>query len=758
MGDGSDFAGVIGRTRAQSEPSWPAEVRAPVGAPNVLVVLLDDVGFAQLGCFGSDLRTPHLDALAAAGLRYGNFHTTALCSPTRSCVLTGRNHHANGMGRIVDLATGFPGYDAHIPAANGFLSEMLAPHGYAAWAVGKWHLTPAHEMHLGATRARWPLGRGFERYYGFFGGEAHQFAPALVHDNHFADPPRTIEEGYHLTEDLADRAIAYVRDLRAADGDKPFFLYFCPGACHSPHQAPPDWIDAERGRFDAGWDVWREETFGRQQAMGLLPPTTELSPRPEWVPAWDDLSADEQRLMARYMECFAAMLSHTDHQIGRIVAALDQLGELDNTLILALSDNGASSEGGPTGSVNDLRPWNLAPRDVDEALGRIDEIGGPWVHNNYPWGWTMAGNTPFRRWKRETHEGGVADPLIVHWPARIAARGEVRSQYVHAIDLVPTVLDAIGIEAPSELAGVAQRELDGVGFTETFAEADAPDRRTTQYYEMFGCRAIYHEGWKAVTFVPIAQFDHDFDADRWELYHVAVDPSEGHDRADDEPDRLRSMIDLWWSEARRNQVFPLDAAPFDHLFGQRPPVGPAERDRVVYHPGTGAVAEEVAVDVRNRNHRITAEVTIGAEAAEGMLVAQGSGLSGWALYVQGGRLVYVHNFVGLEERRVVSDVPVPVGDHTLGYRFERTGDHRGLGTLSIDDRPVGQVEIERFTPTRFSLTGDGLWCGRHPGLPVDRSYRAPFPFRGTLHRVVVEVEGEAGRDPTAEAELAISRE
>ncbi|MGH9033948.1 MAG: arylsulfatase, partial [Acidimicrobiia bacterium] len=424
----TEFRGKIGRYRSESEPWWPEAVRPPPGAPNVLVVLLDDVGFAQVGCFGSDIDTPNFDRLAANGLRYTNFHTTALCSPTRACVLTGRNHHRVGMGRITDLATGFPGYNCRIGREHGFLSEMLVPHGYAAYAVGKWHLTPEDERDLGASRIRWPLGRGFERFYGFFGGETHQFAPSLVHDQHRVPPPRSWDDGYHLTEDLADRAIEYVTDLRHADPAKPFFLYLCTGACHSPHQAPPDWIERYRGRFDEGWDAWREATLARQIAAGVIEAGTELSPRPDWVPAWDSLPADQQRVFARFQECFAGFLSHADHHIGRVVDFLAETGDLDDTLVMVLSDNGASSEGGPTGSVNDARPWNLAPREVDEAIARIDELGGPSLHNNYPWGWTVAGNTPFRRWKREVHEGGVADPLIVSWPARIATAGEVRHQ------------------------------------------------------------------------------------------------------------------------------------------------------------------------------------------------------------------------------------------------------------------------------------------------------------------------------------------
>ncbi|MCH7790384.1 MAG: arylsulfatase, partial [Acidobacteria bacterium] len=438
-----EFRGTIGRYHWESEPHWPEPVRAPKDAPNVVIVLLDDVGYAQLAPYGSDIETPTIDRLAAGGLTFTNFHTTALCSPTRACVLTGRNHHSVGMGRITDLATGFPGYDATISHRHGFLPEMLEPQGWATYGVGKWHLTPRSDHHLGASRRRWPLGRGFQRYYGFFEGETNHFGPALIHDNHQVEQPEGSD--YHFTEDMADKAIEWLTDLRNADGDKPFFLYFATGACHSPHQAPPSYLEAYRGRFDLGWDLWRAEIFERQKASGLLPDTTELSPRPDWVPAWDDLSDDERRVCARYMEAFAAMLTHTDAQIGRLIDHLESTGELDNTIVLVMSDNGASSEGGPAGSLNDLRTWNVCDTPLSEAIERIDEIGGPSIHNNYPWGWTVAGNTPFRRWKREVNEGGVADPFIIHWPARIEG-GERRRHYCHAIDITPTILDACGVE------------------------------------------------------------------------------------------------------------------------------------------------------------------------------------------------------------------------------------------------------------------------------------------------------------------------
>jgi arylsulfatase A-like enzyme len=754
--DPGEFKGRIGRYHWESEPWWPPEPVPRPGAPNVLVVLLDDVGFAQLGCFGSDIATPSFDRLAAEGLRYANFHTTALCSPTRACVLTGRNHHTCGMGRIIELASGFPGYDVRIPRSCGLLPEMLTPHGYAAYAVGKWHLTPEEEAHLGARRDRWPLGRGFQRFYGFFEGETHQFVPALVHDSHFVEPPRSYEDGYHLTEDLVDRAIEYLEDLRHVDVDKPWLLYLATGACHSPHQAPAEWIARYRGRFDAGWDRWREETLPRQIASGLLPTPTALSPRPDWVPAWDDLSPEERRVYARYMEAFAGMLSHTDAQVGRLVDWLERRGELERTLVLVLSDNGASSEGGPVGSLNDARAWNVVPRTVEEAAERLDEIGGPRIHNNYPWGWTVAGNTPFRRWKRETHEGGVADPLIVCWPGGIGARGEVRSQYVHAIDLVPTILEVVGIDPPAALGGVEQRPIEGTSFAYSFADAAAPERHATQYYEMFGCRALYHEGWKAVAYHPIQSDNPGLDRAAWELYDLRADPSECHDLAAERPDRLRALIERWWIEAARHQVLPLDNRPFSDLVMGRPPAVPPRR-RYVYRPGRAPVPETVAVNVKNRPHTISAHVEVdGRGPVAGVLAVQGSVLGGWSFHLLAdGRLCYVHNLAGWRAYRVEGAVGERLGPgaHVLSFRFLPGTDgatHRGL--LLVDGEEVAAGPIDRATWARFSLTGAGLTVGwARDFSPADGDYRGPFRFTGTLDRVEIDVEGEGFIDAEAEA-------
>jgi arylsulfatase A-like enzyme len=738
-----EFRGTIGRYHWESTPWWPEPRRAPVDAPNVLLIVLDDVGFAQLGCFGSDLDTPVFDGLAARGLRYRNFHTTALCSPTRSCLLTGRNHHANGMGRITDLATGFPGYDAHIPRSNPFLSELLVPHGYAAWAIGKWHLTPDDESHLAGRRDRWPLGRGFERFYGFFHGETHQNAPTLVYDSHFIDPPCSVADGYHLTEDLADHAIEFVRDLRQVDPDKPFFAYFCPGACHSPHHAPRAWIDHYRGRFDEGWDSWRERAFARQLDAGLLPLQTVLSERPPWVPAWADLTGDERRVYARYMEAFAGYLSHTDHHVGRLLESLSETGDLERTVVIVCSDNGASSEGGAVGSLNDGRAWNGVPRTVEEAVTVLDEIGGPRWHNNYPWGWTVAGNTPFRRWKREVHEGGVADPLIVSWPNHIGRHGEIRHQYVHAIDITPTVL---------ELAGVTTNApMDGTSFAATFDDATAPDLRRVQYYEMFGCRALYQDGWKAVMYHPIQSDRPGLDAVPWELYHVEEDPSETRDLAGEEPERLQTMIERWWEEAERNNVLPLDNRPFAEFVFDRPDSVP-ERATYVYWPNTGMVSQEVAVNVRNRDHTITAEIE---DDGEGVLISQGSLLGGWTFFKRADVLTYVHNLAGWRHYRVDASVRLAPGPHTLGFRFTKTTDFGGDGELLVDGHVVQRATIERVTPIRFSITGDGLWCGRGGNLAVADDYAGPFPWNGVLRRVVVDVSGPRHLDAEGEAEAAL---
>jgi arylsulfatase len=747
-----------------------------------VLVVLDDVGYAQLGCYGSDIQTPVLDGLAAGGVRLANFHTTALCSPTRACLLTGRNHHRSGMGRVADLPAGFPGYWSKPPRENGYLAEILRGAGYATYAVGKWHLTPEDETNMAASRATWPLARGFDRWYGFHGGETHQFVPALFSDNHSVRRPASAAavDGYHLTEDLADRAIGFVADLRAVDADKPFFLYLATGACHSPHQPPARWREHYAGRFDQGWDAWREQTFARQLSGGLLPTGTALSARPSWVPAWDGLTEAEKQVAARFMECFAGFMSHADEQIGRVFDFLADTGDAGNTIVVVVSDNGASSEGGADGSINDVRLVNLDPAPTQEMLRRIDEIGGPTTHNNYPWGWTMAGNTPFRRWKREVHEGGIADPCIIAWPAGGFEPGGIRHQFAHAVDVLPTVLEFAGVEPPGEIDGIAQTAIDGVSFSYLLGPAGrlAPERHQTQYFEMFGSRAIYHQGWKAVTFHPVGPLYDDqnpndsFDDDVWELYHVAEDLSESRDLAGERPELLASMIDLWWEEARRNQVLPLDNRALWALVNPKPD-DRRPRSEFRYFPAGSIVPETVAVNVRNRSHALIVDLTIpgpgpgpgagpgaglGPGPADGVLLALGSVLGGWSLHVLDGKPRYVHNLYGKERHVVEASTALASGDHRIEYEFTKDDGLGGVGVLRCDGVEVGRAQIPRFTPSGFNAAGVGLTCGYEWGPAIGTGYEAPFPFAGVIRRAVVETRGPVVRDPLAELEAILAQQ
>jgi arylsulfatase A-like enzyme len=766
------FEGTIGDDWRDSEPWWPPVPTPPDGAPNVVLVVLDDVGFAQLGCYGSDIDTPVLDSLAADGIRLTNFHTTALCSPTRACLMTGRNHHRSGMGRVADLSTGFPGYWARPPRENGFLSEILRANGYATYAVGKWHLSPEDETNVAASRATWPLGRGFDRWYGFHGGETHQFTPALFHDNHAVRPPRAPEAGYHLSADLAERAIEFVGDLRAVRDDVPFFLYFATGACHSPHHAPAEWIERYRGRFAQGWDRWREETFARQRAAGVVPDTAVLSPRPGWVPSWDSLDDGQRALAERFMECFAAFLSYTDAQLGRVLDFIHDLGETDDTVVIAVSDNGASSEGGRDGTINEGLLSNFDGAGTAEMLRRIDEIGGPLSHTNYPWGWTMAGNTPFRRWKREVHEGGVADPCIVRLPSRLQPGGEMgasggmRRQFTHAVDVLPTVLELAGITAPDALEGIAQSRLDGTSFAYLLGPdgAQAPERHRTQHFEMLGSRGIYHDGWKAVTYHPVGPIYGDglrasapFDDDVWELYHVAEDVSEVHDLAAEHPEKLAELVQLWWDEARRNDVLPLDNRVLEamaHRHDRRP-----ARQTYRYFQGGAPVPEFVAVDIRNRSHVLSVALDVPEGVVpHGALLALGCALGGWSLHFLDGRLRYLHNLSGQDVYEVTSETALGPGRHDVECRFEKDGGAGGHAVLLCDGATVGSGTIDRFTPVAFNEVGIGLTCGYEWGPAVGRDYAAPFTFNGTILRAEVSATGPVVRDPVAEVAAILAEQ
>ncbi len=775
---GTAFPGVIGRTTDESSPAWPQPVRAVPGTPNILIIILDDTGFGQLGCYGSPIATPNIDTLAAGGLLYNNMHTTALCSPSRSCIITGRNHHANGMAAITELATGYPGYDGNIPFENGFLSEMLLRHGYNTYMVGKWHLMPSEQESAAGPYDRWPLGRGFERFYGFLGGDTSQWYPDLVYDNHQVTPEKTPEAGYHLTADLADKAIDFIADAKQVAPSKPFFLNFCTGATHAPHHVPKEWADRYSGRFDDGWDAYRERVFARQKELGVAPPEAELSRHDPDVPAWDSLTPEARRLAVRMMEVYAGFLSHTDHHIGRLLDFLRETGEFDSTLIMLVSDNGASAEGGVTGTTNELQFFNNAPEPLEDSLRKIDDLGGPSTFNHYPWGWTWAGNTPFRRWKRETYRGGASDPFLIHWPAGITARGEVRTQYAHIIDIVPTVLDVLGVEPPAEIRGVTQSPLHGASFAYTFTDPAAPTRHHTQYFEMLGHRAIDHDGWRAVcpwpgpSFteagkpfgVPISAEDlTDLDAHHWELYHVARDFAENHDVAEQHRDKLIEMISLWYVEAGRYNVLPIDSSGAVRLAVERPQITEA-RTSHTFRPGTQTLPFAVAPRVLNRTHSITADAEIPPDGAEGVLLCQGAGTGGWSFYVKDGRLRYSHNYVGRAVYHVESTGTVPPGRHQLRFEFEPTGKPdiaNGEGTpgrarLYIDGQPVGLGDIPITTPIAFNP--GGLTCGANPGSPVVPDYPTPFRFTGTLHSVTVDLDGELITDIESEARMAMSRQ
>ena len=763
--EGTPFNGVIGRTIADSIPAWPAPLRAKEGAPNVLMIVLDDVGFAWLGCYGSNIDTPNIDRLAQNGLRYTNFHTTALCSPTRTCLITGRNHHSNAMACITEAATGFPGYNGQIPKANGFLSEMLMPQGYANFAIGKWHLTPDEETNMASRKDRWPLGRGFERYYGFLGGETDQWDPDLISDNSTVQrPDRTrTKPYYHNCDDLTDKAIEFLADLKAVAPTKPFFLYYCLGACHAPHHVPREWADKYKGKFDMGWDEWRRQTLERQKQMGIVPQDTELPPREPEVQEWDSLPDDEKRLYTRMMEVYAGYLSYADACIGRLLGALDKVQELENTIVVLVSDNGASAEGGEHGSVNENLFFNMVPDDLQRNLQMLDKLGGPETYGHYPMGWTMAGDTPYRRWKRETFNGGISDPMIVSWPKGIKARGEIRDQYYHAVDVVPTILDILGITPPAEINGVTQTPIEGVSFRHSFEDKDAPTSKPVQYYEMFAQRAVWHDGWKAVCYHPFGQpiTEEVLAKEKWDLYRVdaggpePADRSETHNLADKYPEKLQAMIERWWAEAGRYNVLPLDGRGQLRIAEPRPQIT-EERKHYVYFADMSPIPESVAVNVKNVSFNIHTEAEIPDGGADGVIIAHGGRFGGYTFFVKDNRLHYVHNYLGLEQYQITSDREIPSGHVTLGFEFIRTGEHQGHGKLYINGELAGEGDIPHTVPIAYALTGEGLCCGYDSGTPCTDEYESPFTFTGDMKWAVVDISGEPYHNLEREGEIAMA--
>jgi arylsulfatase A-like enzyme len=780
--DGDVFPGVIGRTTDESSPAWPTPPRAREGAPNVVVFVLDDVGYGQLSSFGGLVETPVLDQLAASGLRYTNMHTTALCSPSRACILTGRNHHSVGMATISETSSGYPGYNSILPFDKGMLSEMLLPHGYNTFMVGKWHLSPPEHETPAGPYDRWPLARGFERFYGFLGGDTNQWYPELVYDNHAIEQPAQPEDGYHLSIDLADKAIEFIQDAHVNAPDKPFYLHYCTGAGHAPHHVPKEWADRYKGKFDAGWDEYRDVVHQRQLDMGIIPAGTELSAHDPDVPEWDSLPPDAQRLYARMMEVYAGFVSFTDHHFGRVVRFLEEIDELDNTLFMLISDNGASAEGGPVGSLNEMMFFNNAPESLEENVASIDELGGVNVFNHYAWGWTNAGNTPFRRWKRETYRGGCTDPCIVSWPAHITAGGELRTQYAHAIDLVPTVLDALGLEPPSSIRGVTQAPIEGVSFAHSFNAAEAPTRHHTQYFEMFGHRSIYHDGWRAVCPWPGPNFTEaakkgrafsspiteevlaDIEANDWELYDLTSDYSETRDIAAGNRPKLIEMVGRWWAEAGRYGVMPLDGDVRARIALQRPTIA-RPRDKFVFYRGGSPVPFAATPKVYNRPFSITADVVVPEGGAEGILLASGGRVGGYAFFVKDQKLRFVYNYLGRDIFAVASDVAVPTGNVSLRYEFEPTGPPdfavgKGVparGEVYIDEKLAGAVEMPHTVPMIFST--EGLTCGYDGGSRVaPGEYSDEFRFTGIIKRVTLDLSGDLIQDSDSDLKIAMARQ
>lgn len=724
---------------SQVAPSWPAEPQAPPGTPNIVYCVFDDVGFSDFGCYGSEIRTPNIDRLAAGGLRYTNFHTTSLCSPTRASLLTGRNHHAVGMGSLANYDHGHDGYRGSITKQAALLPEILRPQGFNSFAVGKWHLTPMHHTGPAGPYDQWPTQRGFDRFYGFMDGAMNHWEPFLTADNHHVPTPDT--PGYHLTEDLTDQAIRLVTAQTSMAPDKPFFLYLAFGAGHSPHHVPKEAIDAYVPVFERGWDVTRDERLARQKAMGLVPEATRLPPRNPGVRAWDELSGDERRLFLRLQAAYAAMVTHTDEQIGRLVATLETIGRLTDTVFVVMSDNGASQEGGLFGTMHQGRYFERAPMTLEDALAHIDEIGETQWFNNYPLGWAMAGNTPCKFYKQNTHGGGVRDPFVVHWPQGIPAehRGGLRHQFHHVTDVVPTMLELTGTAMPPVVNGYEQMPLHGTSMAYTIAAPEEPTRKRVQHFEMLGHRGIVAGGWKAVT---VHQAGTSLDDDVWELYDLNHDFSEHDDLAAEHPERLEALIDQWWEQAAAYRVLPVDDAAAKGRV-KRP-----VRQRFVLWPGLERVPSDAAPRLLNTAHRITAFFDVPAEGCEGVLIAEGDRWGGYSMFVQGGVPCFHYHFP-LERHEIRGTVPIGAGAHTLTWTLTKTGRTSALGELWLDGEPVGALDIPRMI--RGTMPFNGLDVGCNNGAPVALSYDAPFRFTGRLDRVEVELLGDRpGPDPAVE--------
>ncbi len=747
------FTGKIGLTYKDSEPI-KSQLKLPStyglkNPPNILLVLLDDVGYGQVGTFGGAVSTPTLDKLAKNGLRYTQFHTTALCSPTRAALLTGRNHHSVGTGIIEELGTGFPGYTGEIPQSAGTFAKVLQDYGYATAWFGKNHNVPDWETSMAGPFGHWPNQLGFDYFYGFVGGDTDQFTPALVENTTRLEPPKTNADGspYHLTTDLADHAINYIRQINAISPEKPFFVYLATGATHAPHQVPQEWIDKFQGQFDMGWDKYREETFQRQKKLGVIPMDAKLTPRPEALPAWDSLSPEEQKVYAHMMDVFAGFTAHTDHEVGRVVDAIDDLNKLNNTLVFYIAgDNGSSAEGGLEGLLNENTMFNAIPEPLETKLAAVDQLGGPLYFNHFPAGWAWAMDTPFQ-WTKQiaSHFGGTRNGMVVSWPNRIKDKGSVRDQFSHVIDIAPTILEALNIPAPVEVNGIGQKPIEGVSFVYTFDNPKTPTRHQTQYFEMFGNQGIYHDGWMASALRSIPWDAYPKPADllnlKWELYNINNDFTQADDLAEQNPQKLQQMKDLFYAEAAKYNVLPLDDRRTERFRVENRPSLTQGRNTFTY-PDHIRVTEGAAPDLKHKNHTITADVVIPAQGAEGMLLTHGGRFGGYGLFVQDGKLVYHYNLANVDRFNITSDQMLPTGNVILKAIYKTEADQPGAGgtvTLYANNKKIGEGQVGKTLPNRISLD-ETLDVGFDTGTPVAEAYKTPFAFTGNLKKVSVDLK------------------
>ncbi len=733
----TEFKGKIARSYQDSKEWWPKPVTPPKDAPNVIIFLLDDVGFAHIGCFGGLIETPNIDRLAMNGLRFNNFHTTALCSPSRATLMAGRNPHSIGLGSHALTAMGFPGYNAMVPASAKSVANYLQDAGYVNYALGKWDHTPLYEVSQVGPFDRWPSGEGFDHAYTFMAADVHQYIPVMWNDH----TPEPYRKTYHLDRDLADRAIHWITGHKSIKPDLPFMMLWASGSMHSPHHAPEEYRKKYRGRFDMGWDVARDRILENQKRLGIIPENTKLTVRIPEIKAWDSLGQDEKKLYARQMEVFAAQMELADQQIGRVVAELERIGELDNTLIFVTSDNGASGEGGLAGTFNETYVLNGLQTPIEANLRKYDRWGDETTYPHYHAGWAMAGNTPFRYFKQSEHRGGQHDALIVHWPQGIRAKGEIRSQYHHISDIAPTILEATGVEMPKVYHGVKQQPMDGVSMRYSFDDPGAANRKKRQYYEMFGNRAIWVDGWKAVSLhakrMPWnVNVTLPFDQDEWELYHVAEDFSESTNLAAKHPGKLEELKKTFDEDAWKYNVYPLyddmvkrSAKQQDRLFGD-------QKEFVYYSPGAIRIAEKASAPVKNRSHTITTTIDLDGHE-RGVIVAVGGMTGGFTMFIKDGRLYYDYNFLDGVYYTMKSP-PLPRGRTELGFVFTKTKEFGGKGELHVNGRKVDETDMPRMHISTYSLA-ETFDVGRDTGTQVSKLYDGPFPFEGKLDRVLIRL-------------------